>query len=348
MALLNMENTDTVRLAWRDEGSAVRRQGNEDAMIPSIVNSSCADNGFLLHKVSNLDTLAGLAIKYNVPVSDLKRFNGILSDTDLYSRDVMFIPTKLVPISEDVQMIFTQIASGIGRDPILKADMTVHHVVPMSTSGIMDGVDDETATASSTPWWCQCGTCSIDGETFSCGQRTRGLSSSYGQVELMEYRQDYRMQSGAEASGSNKFSEHIRRRRRGSKDTSEDGQFIENAAHWSYSSIPHDQQHSWKENGAAAATFFSNLGRAIGESSTAFVQTFKKAASQPALAGSQRIGIRENTENMLSSLRQGLLPRGTLRPDWPFARPPTGHAATQVANAFNTLNSRSKEVAKCD
>jgi LysM repeat protein len=354
MALINIDNAETVRLAWRDEATAVRRQENDDALIASTSPNSTSinDNGFLLHKVSNLDTLAGLAIKYNVPVSDLKRFNGILSDTDLYSREVMFVPTKLVPVSEDVQLIFTQIVSGIGRHPILKADLPSHSTMPLSTSGIMDGVDNEAGTVPSIPWWCQCGTCSVEDEALSCGQRAHGLNPSCRQVELMEYKLEDRLQSGAEASGRNIFGDLVRRRRRGSRSTSEDGFTLENTSGQGQNSFPDDQQYSWKENGAAASAsataFFCNLGRAIGESRTAFVQTIKKAASQPALAGSQSRSIKETTDSMLTSLRQGLLPRGILRPEWPFARPPTTPQVTHACNALSMLNTRSKEVAKCD
>jgi LysM repeat protein len=80
--------------------------------------------------VSTKDTLAGIAIKYNVSVrdgcwgrtpvplgfaltgfhipslsiwksaqvADIKRFNGLLSDTAMYARDVILVPTKLYPV----------------------------------------------------------------------------------------------------------------------------------------------------------------------------------------------------------------------------------------------------------
>ena len=79
-----------------------------------------------------------------------------------------------------------------------------------------------------------------------------------------------------------------------------------------------------RENGAAAgaatAAFFSSLGKAIGESS--LVQTIKKVASQPALSGANGGighgggmgggGIGAAADGVLSSLRQGLLPKGNL------------------------------------
>ena len=79
-------------------------------------------------QVTKFDTLAGIAVKYNVPVrvqleaggsastsqgrtpeghgvramrpqvSEVKRFNGLLNDSAMYARDTLLIPTKLMPV----------------------------------------------------------------------------------------------------------------------------------------------------------------------------------------------------------------------------------------------------------
>ena len=104
--------------------------------------------------------------------------------------------------------------------------------------------------------------------------------------------------------------------------------------------------------GTAAAAFFSSLGKAIGESGSALVQTIKKVASQPALAshpagsGGSRGGLGDTAEGVLSSLRQGLLPRGNLGRAQPHSH--SGQAAPGSCHAMAPLPSRSKEDAKSD
>ena len=44
--------------------------------------------------MARLDNLAGLAIKYNVTVADIKRANGLLSDTAMFAKDTLLIPTR--------------------------------------------------------------------------------------------------------------------------------------------------------------------------------------------------------------------------------------------------------------
>ena len=49
-------------------------------------------------QVSRLDNLAGLAIKYNVTVADIKRANGLLSDTAMFAKDTLQIPTRSLSV----------------------------------------------------------------------------------------------------------------------------------------------------------------------------------------------------------------------------------------------------------
>lgn len=56
---------------------------------------------FVRHKVSKLDTLAGLAVRYHVTVSDIKRANGLLSDSAMFARDTLLIPTKPLPVGAE-------------------------------------------------------------------------------------------------------------------------------------------------------------------------------------------------------------------------------------------------------
>ena len=53
---------------------------------------------FLKHKVRQKDTLAGLAVKYKVSISDIKRANGYQTDSALYGKEWVIIPRKPLPI----------------------------------------------------------------------------------------------------------------------------------------------------------------------------------------------------------------------------------------------------------
>ncbi|KAH7307218.1 hypothetical protein KP509_22G050100 [Ceratopteris richardii] len=53
-----------------------------------------AVDGYILHKVSKLDTLAGVAIKYGVEVADLKRLNGLATDLQMFAHKSLRIPVE--------------------------------------------------------------------------------------------------------------------------------------------------------------------------------------------------------------------------------------------------------------
>ncbi|QDZ22804.1 hypothetical protein A3770_08p53220 [Chloropicon primus] len=77
-------------------GTGKSRQ--KDSSSPATTSSSSSiiteTEFFIFHKVSKLDTLAGIAIKYNVQVGELKRANGLHSDMSLFARDHVKIPRK--------------------------------------------------------------------------------------------------------------------------------------------------------------------------------------------------------------------------------------------------------------
>ncbi|KAH0452737.1 hypothetical protein IEQ34_020036 [Dendrobium chrysotoxum] len=47
---------------------------------------------FIEHRVSKMDTLAGVAIKYGVEVADIKRMNGLVTDRQMFARKSLQIP----------------------------------------------------------------------------------------------------------------------------------------------------------------------------------------------------------------------------------------------------------------
>jgi len=89
--------------------SFLRSRDEEAASSSSAAASGSSGNGngsvitetefFIFHKVSKLDTLAGIAIKYNVQVGEIKLANGLHSDMSLFARDHIKIPKKKLPPS---------------------------------------------------------------------------------------------------------------------------------------------------------------------------------------------------------------------------------------------------------
>ncbi|GKV21302.1 hypothetical protein SLEP1_g31295 [Rubroshorea leprosula] len=59
---------------------------------PSLPASSFPSPGFIEHKVSKLDTLAGVAIKYGVEVADIKKMNGLATDLQMFALKSLQIP----------------------------------------------------------------------------------------------------------------------------------------------------------------------------------------------------------------------------------------------------------------
>ncbi|CAG7891340.1 unnamed protein product [Brassica rapa] len=54
--------------------------------------SSSPDRGYIEHRVSKFDTLAGVAIKYGVEVGDVKKMNGLVTDLQMFALKSLRIP----------------------------------------------------------------------------------------------------------------------------------------------------------------------------------------------------------------------------------------------------------------
>lgn len=68
-----------------------------------------------MHKLSKLDTLAGLAIRYNVTVSDIKRSNSFLSDSAMFARESLLIPTRSLPMGNEYSAWAGMIVAQYGQ-----------------------------------------------------------------------------------------------------------------------------------------------------------------------------------------------------------------------------------------
>uniref|UniRef100_A0A0A9GW47 LysM domain-containing protein n=1 Tax=Arundo donax TaxID=35708 RepID=A0A0A9GW47_ARUDO len=68
--------------------------------------SSCcpADDDYLEHEVSRMDTLAGIAIKYGVEISDIKRANSLVTDSQMFAHKTLLIPLPGRSIPSSVRL----------------------------------------------------------------------------------------------------------------------------------------------------------------------------------------------------------------------------------------------------
>eukprot|EP00898_Chlorokybus_atmophyticus_P006359 jgi/Chlat1/6724/Chrsp50S06433 len=88
-----------------EEESDVDVETNAESSVHSPAGSAqepaaapaAEDEMFIIHNVTPYDTLAGLAIKYNVQVADIKRANGLESDISMFAHKTLRIPMQVIP-----------------------------------------------------------------------------------------------------------------------------------------------------------------------------------------------------------------------------------------------------------
>ncbi|KAF8059177.1 hypothetical protein HT031_005349 [Scenedesmus sp. PABB004] len=274
-----------------------------------VASSECsgrAGPGFILHRVTKLDTLAGLAIRYNVTVSDIKRANGILSDNAMFARECIKIPTGQMPIGEEAQVLFARLMSGYGRDASLNAK---ERKAP-GTASITQLPGSPTSASRSSCFGSEAVDADDPGTPYS--RRSDKSSSEPGDVELIERS----MADGSYGYGSDR----VRRRTKGdSLSSSRHGSvtaaaqlsqvaeaavgWLSNAAAAASGALPPNGlaaacmpsaaadrrgmhsagTHSDQGGGGGNAWHQLSSGLMLGSSS--LVAKIKRAASQPALAG---------------------------------------------------------------
>eukprot|EP01023_Acetabularia_acetabulum_P007031 TRINITY_DN1298_c0_g1_i1.p1 TRINITY_DN1298_c0_g1~~TRINITY_DN1298_c0_g1_i1.p1 ORF type:complete len:387 (-),score=59.26 TRINITY_DN1298_c0_g1_i1:3106-4266(-) len=93
--------------------------GNQEGEIVQNGNQTPPEpeeeDDFIIHKVGKMDTLIGLAVRYNVTVQDLKRVNYIVSELELYTRDNLLVPTKPMSLDQEMMTKAAKIVSGFDK-----------------------------------------------------------------------------------------------------------------------------------------------------------------------------------------------------------------------------------------
>lgn len=94
-----------------DKGQS--RRARREGMTPIASTSSSYNSSedeefqshsgdfFVRHRVHQNDSMASLAVRYNVSISDIKRANGYQNDSALYGKEWVIIPKKPLPIDPE-------------------------------------------------------------------------------------------------------------------------------------------------------------------------------------------------------------------------------------------------------
>lgn len=135
--------------------------------------------GFILHKILKTDTLAGVAVRYNITVSDVKRANGFLSDTAMFAREYVHIPTKQLLAGGDSHTVFARPPSRCGRDsPFGSKERS------RAPGGAASAQFPGARAAAASSLWCE----DDDAMSSPYSRRSeRSLCSQPGDVEMVEY-----------------------------------------------------------------------------------------------------------------------------------------------------------------
>ncbi|CAD6338170.1 unnamed protein product [Miscanthus lutarioriparius] len=67
-------------------------------------SSPLAHRHLLEHEVTRMDTLAGIAIKYGVEISDIKRANSLVTDSQMFAHKTLLIPLPGMPMPSSVKL----------------------------------------------------------------------------------------------------------------------------------------------------------------------------------------------------------------------------------------------------
>lgn len=93
-------------------GGPLQMDGERDGFSD---DGGSVDLGFIRHKVSKDDTVAGIAIKYGVSILDLKQANGLLSETAIFGLDSLVIPLQRERDSDSNRSSISRFVGALGR-----------------------------------------------------------------------------------------------------------------------------------------------------------------------------------------------------------------------------------------
>ncbi|XP_077231401.1 peptidoglycan-binding LysM domain-containing protein [Tasmannia lanceolata] len=85
-------NGDSHIFSYDSVEGGVRERSNDPTISSSCIVMPEISSNYIEHRVSKMDTLAGVAIKYGVEVADIKRMNGLVTDLQMFAHKSLQIP----------------------------------------------------------------------------------------------------------------------------------------------------------------------------------------------------------------------------------------------------------------
>ncbi|KAI3437885.1 hypothetical protein D9Q98_000330 [Chlorella vulgaris] len=250
---------------------------------------------FIRHKLTKLDTLAGLAVRYNVTVSDIKRANGLLADSAMFGKDTLLIPTRPLPVGPEYSTWAGMIVTHYGRlGPSDDAEGSPYaHFSRNQAMQQMRGYYSTGPSRSHSP---QYGSGADEGDRHhlfafsgarsSSGARNGSWGAAAGQAQVVEL-----MERHSVSASAHYIEERLRRR--GRTDSQEDQPSSSSngdpgtGGSSSSSFVGFDRQPLFAGAGASAAqaqALAKEGGRHLRHWKESLLQKLKRVASQPALA----------------------------------------------------------------
>ncbi|XP_072963708.1 uncharacterized protein [Typha angustifolia] len=77
---------------WTREIDSIATIPTSSSLPSSSSSSSSSGANYIEHRVTKMDTLAGIAIKYGVEVADIRRLNGLVTDLQMFAHKTLQIP----------------------------------------------------------------------------------------------------------------------------------------------------------------------------------------------------------------------------------------------------------------
>lgn len=285
---------------------AEEREGAEGTQQPGSAATSSGEESmssdplseyFVRHRLTKLDTLAGLAVRYNVTVSDIKRANGLLADTAMFAKETLLIPTRPLPVGPEYSTWAGMIVTHYGRlgpsdDAAAPSESAYAHFSQTRAMHQLRGYYSATPSRSHSP---QHGSDAGDRYHLFAGPSGRGgntggdWGSAAGQpqqVELME-----RNTRGTFAAAATYIEDRLRRRGR-TDSVGDDGSGGASGSGGGGAGgggglpLPHRPAlfSAGGPGGEQAAALASASGRQLMHWKDSLLQKLKRVASQPALA----------------------------------------------------------------
>jgi len=278
-------DTSSSHLLPKDKASP----SSEHSEISADSPLDAAEALYLRHEVSKLDTLPGLAIKYGVSVSDIKRVNSLMSDSAMFARSTLLIPTKQLPLGSDVAAWVGMIVSGYGRHAGLQSASRKHGKNHLGLMGFQPS-SSAALTALTDFYGLEAGNGAAQRGGTPRGASRGEAPAGEVEVELMKLNST---EGFAGSHGGQKADDRLRRRGLRGPDSPPGDEADGSEApppppRVCPQALDSVSQTELPAGGGPVRTGSGSSGAPLLARKESFLERLKRAASQPALAGPSR------------------------------------------------------------